>query len=261
MPAADKESQRTFESPPTYGIWQQQMRPPSIQESPGTNSPECPGYETKFIASVSFTVCLVPAEKSMQTAAPGDQAQRQQKDKRVPPGASSPEQPHTAVSDFFPAEGEDPEAYYYEPDRLLVPEEDYAPDAETEPPSAIKIRTDAECSLPPQDTVIPVRRRIRNKSTPHIKHIMQANKITIAHATPPPTSKTTQAVITHQKALITRGDLVATSKYYKCHKSLGHTPQNIQQVAGTHKRRLLAESGLPAQMHTKVFLVQDKSII
>ena len=124
-----------------------------------------------------------------------------------------------------------------------------------------KMRTSAECSPPPQDTVIPVRRRIRNKSTPHIKRITHDNNITIAHATPLPTPKTIQTVITHQKALVTRGDLVATSKYYKYHKSLGHTPQNIQQVAGTQKGRLLAESGLPAQMHTKVFLVHDRSII
>ena len=156
--------------------------------------------------------------------------------------------------------GEDPEADYYEPDRPLVTEGDYASDTDTELPSSKMTRTSAECSPPPQNTVIPVRRRIRCKSTPHIKRITQNNNITIAHATPLPTPKTIQTVITHQKALVTRGDLVATSKYYKYHKSLGHTPQHIQQVAGTQKKRLLAESGLPTQMHTKAFLVHDKSI-
>ena len=168
--------------------------------------------------------------KFMENAVPEEQAKQ-----RMPPGASSHEQPPAAVSDFFPAVGEDPEADYYEPDRLLVTEEDYAPDADTEPPSAKKIRASAEFSPPPRDTVIPVRRRIRNKSTPHIKRITHDNNITIAHATPLPTPKTIQTVITHQKALVTRGDLVATSKYYKYHKSLGHTPQHIQQVAGTQK--------------------------
>ncbi len=74
----------------------------------------------------------------METAVPEEQAKKQQRDKRMPPGASSHEQPPAAVPDFFPAVGEDPEADYYEPDRLLVTEEDYTPDADTEPPSAKK---------------------------------------------------------------------------------------------------------------------------
>ena len=79
------------------------------------NSPEYPGdiFSAKF----------------MGNSVPGEQAKQ-----RMPPGASSHEQPPAAVSDFFPAVGEDPEADYYEPDRLLVTEEDYAPDADTEPP-------------------------------------------------------------------------------------------------------------------------------
>ena len=181
----------------------------------------------------------------------------------MPFGASSSEQPPATDFDFFPAVGEDPEAYSDDPDWLLAPEEDRvasrSSDAETEPPSAKKMRTDAESTLSPQDIVTSVHRgtKTKNKST---KHITQANNITIAHATPPPAPKATQTAVTHQKALVTRGDLVATSKYYKYHKSLGHTPQSIQQVAGTQKKRLLAESGLPAQMHTRVFLVHDKSI-
>ena len=101
------------------------------------NSPEYPGD--------------IFSAKLMENAVPEEQAKKQQRDKRMPPGASSHEQPPATVSDVFPAVGEDPEADYYEPDRLLVTEEDYTPDADTEPPSAEKIRTSAECSPPPQN--------------------------------------------------------------------------------------------------------------
>ena len=87
------------------------------------------------------------------------------------------------------------------------------------------------------------------------------NNITIAYATSLATTKIEKTNITHHNALVTRGDLVSTSKYYKYHKALGHTPQHIQHVSDRQKKRLLAESGLPTQMHRKVFLIHDKSIM
>ena len=55
----------------------------------------------------------------------------------MPFGASSSEQPPATDFDFFPAVGEDPEAYSDDPDWLLAPEEDRvasrSSDAETEP--------------------------------------------------------------------------------------------------------------------------------
>ena len=107
----------------------------------------------------------------------------------------------------------------------------------------------------------PSSQKIKKKTTPHTKHITHNNNITIAHATSLSTTTIIKTAITHQKALVTRGDLVATSKYYKYHKSMGHTPQHIQQVADRQKKRLLAESGLPTQIHKKFFLVHDKSIM
>ena len=80
-----------------------------------------------------------------------------------------------------------------------------------------------------------VRRRYRVKTTPQ-KQITQENNITVAYHTPLPGHTATQTTKLHQRALVTRGDLVATSKYYQHHKSLGHTPKHVQQITGTHKR-------------------------
>ena len=196
----------------------------------------------------------------------------------------TPNPDHSEDLDFFPVVGEDPEAYCapdsghktkkqrteemplgassFEQSTGEAPEDSHISDADATQPPEKKIRTSEACTLSTQNAVTTeqTRTRIRGKSTPYNKHITQANNITIAHATPPPAPKTIQKAIVHQKALVTRGDLVATSKYYQHHKSLGHTPMRIQQVTGTQKKRLLQESGLPANMHTQVFLVQDKSV-
>ena len=196
----------------------------------------------------------------------------------------TPNPDHSEDLDFFPVVGEDPEAYCapdsghktkkqrteemplgassFEQSTGETPEDSHISDADATQPPEKKIRTSEACTLSTQNAVTTeqTRTRIRGKSTPYNKHITQANNITIAHATPPPAPKTIQKAIVHQKALVTRGDLVATSKYYQHHKSLGHTPKRIQQVTGTQKKRLLQESGLPANMHTQVFLVQDKSV-
>ena len=177
-----------------------------------------------------------------------------------PAGASSfvrpywhAEQSSAADPDLFPMVGEDPEADFFE--------------------SHWPNRTDGDCALNKQEVlsltkcssentdnphssreiIPPPLKRLRKKTTPHTKHITHNNNITIAHATSPATTTITKTATTHQKALVTRGDLVATSKYYKYHKSLGHTPQHIQQVAGRQKKRLLAESGLPTQIHNIFF--------
>ena len=41
---------------------------------------------------------------------------------------------------------------------------------------------------------------------------------------------------------------------------MGHTPQYIQHVAGSQRKRLLAESGLPTHMHKQVYLIHDTSV-
>ena len=88
----------------------------------------------------------------------------------------------------------------------------------------------------------------------------QNNNITVAYATPLNTTTSKTTTITQHNALVTRGDLLSTSKYYRYHKALGHTPQHIQHVSGRQKKRLLAESGLPTHMHKQVFLIHDKSV-
>ena len=45
------------------------------------------------------------------------------------------------------------------------------------------------------------------------------------------------------RAIVTRGDLLGTSKYYKYHKSMGHTPQYIQHIAGSQKKDFLQKVG------------------
>ena len=92
-------------------------------------------------------------------------------------------------------------------------------------------------------------------------HITQSNNITVAYATPLITTEKKTTTITQHNALVTRGDLLSTSKYYRYHKALGHTPQHIQHVSDRQKKRLLAESGLPTHMHKQVFLIHDKSVM
>ena len=72
--------------------------------------------------------------------------------------------------------------------------------------------------------------------------------------------QTTRASIIHKHAFITRGDLLATPKYFQQHKALGHLPQNIIQVSGVNKKRLLSESGIAYQADKRVYLIQDKSV-
>ena len=123
-------------------------------------------------------------------------------------------------------------------------------------------------------TTLPLK-RLRKKTTPNTMHIMQNNNITVAYATPLTTTTSRTATNTHRhtssldklktsiipqhKAIVTRGDLLSTSKYYKYHKTMGHTPQHIQHVAGSQRKRLLAESGLPTHMHKQVYLIHDTS--
>ena len=175
-------------------------------------------------------------------------------------GASSFEQSPGEDLDFFPVIGEDLEACCTpDPDPCedldfcpaagKAPEDSHISDADATQPPEKKIRTSEACTLSTQNAVTTeqTRTRFRGKSTPYNKHITQANNITIAHATPPPAPKTIQKAIVHQKALVTRGDLVATSKYYQHHKSLGHTPKHIQQVTGTQTKTSLTRKWAPCQ--------------
>ena len=192
---------------------------------------------------------------------------KKQRTEEMPHGASSFEQSTGEDLDFFPVIGEDLEACCTpDPDPCedldfcpaagKAPEDSHITDADATQPPEKKIRTSEACTLSTQNAVTTeqTRTRIRGKSTPYNKHITQANNITIAHATPPPAPKTIQKAIVHQKALVTRGDLVATSKYYQHHKSLGHTPKRIQQVTGTQKNDSYKKVGsLPTCTH-KSFL-------
>ena len=92
-------------------------------------------------------------------------------------------------------------------------------------------------------------------------HIEQNNNITVAYATPLTAKTNKTSIIPQRNAILTRGDLLSTSKYYKYHKAMGHTPQHIQHVAGRQRKRLLAESGLPTHMHKQIYLIQDTSIM
>ena len=104
-------------------------------------------------------------------------------------------------------------------------------------------------------------RRLRKKTTPSAMHIEQNNNITVAYATPLTAKTNKTSIIPQRNAILTRGDLLSTSKYYKYHKAMGHTPQHIQHVAGRQRKRLLAESGLPTHMHKQIYLIQDTSIM
>ena len=91
-----------------------------------------------------------------------------------------------------------------------------------------------------------VRRRYRGKQTPdtdYTKHIIREHNISVAYATAPPDTSAVKQAIVHQKALVTRGDLEAT-----------------KQISGSHKRRLVQESGLPLNKQQRVDLIHDKSI-
>ena len=91
-------------------------------------------------------------------------------------------------------------------------------------------------------------------------HVEQSNNITVAYATPLNIVPDRTSIIPQHRAIVTRGDLLSTSKYYKYHKTMGHTPQHIQHVAGSQRKRLLAESGLPTHMHKQVYLIHDTSV-
>ena len=91
-------------------------------------------------------------------------------------------------------------------------------------------------------------------------HVEQSNNITVAYATP--LNMMPDKTFNNQphKAIVTRGDLLGTSKYYKYHKNMGHTPQYIQHIAGSQRKRFLIESGLPIHMHKQVYLIHDPSV-
>ena len=109
--------------------------------------------------------------------------------------------------------------------------------------------------------ITPPLKRLRKKTTPNVMHVVQNNNITVAYATPLITTTSKTTTVTQHNAVVTRGDLLSTSKYYRYHKAMGHTPQHIQQVSGRQKKRLLAESGLPTHMHKQIYLIHDTSVM
>ena len=179
------------------------------------------------------------------------------------------EESSTADPDLFPKIGEEPEAKW----RMnwtqvngiwtKSPEQDPDISAEFLEHKGIKrCSSENTCnSLANGVSTTPPLKRLRKKTTPSTMHIMQSNNITVAYATPLITTTKKTTTITQHNALVTRGDLLSTSKYYRYHKALGHTPQHIQHVSDRQKKRLLAESGLPTHMHKQVFLIHDKSVM
>ena len=85
-------------------------------------------------------------------------------------------------------------------------------------------------------------------------HVTHNNNITIAYATSLATTKIKQTTITHHNAVVMRGDLVSTSKYYKYHKALGHTPQHIQHVSDRQKNGFLLKVASQHKCTEKFFL-------
>ena len=138
-----------------------------------------------------------------------------------------------------------------------IPEKD--PDIRTNPPERETELT--ENVLPKGTVTTPPLKRLRKKTTPNPMYIMQNNNITVAYATPLTAKTNKTSIIPQRNAILTRGDLLSTSKYYRYHKAMGHTPQHIQQISDRQKKRLLAESGLPTHIHKQIFLIQDKSIM
>ena len=69
--------------------------------------------------------------------------------------------------------------------------------------------------------------------------------MSVAYFTPPSNPQPVQAAITHTTALVTRGDVMSTSDYFKHRESQGHLPKRIKQVNTNLKQLLLSDSGLP----------------
>ena len=189
------------------------------------------------------------------------------------------EESSTIDPDLFPKVGEEPEAKQQmnwtqvngiwtrspeqDPDISAdLPEQD--PDISADLPEHRRIElTQKRCSnenlLANGMLITPPLKRLRKKTPPNTMHITQNNNITVAYATPLITTTSKTTTVTQHNAMVTRGDLLSTSKYYRYHKAMGHTPQHIQQVSERQKKRLLAEGGLPTHMHKQIFLIHDKS--
>ena len=160
--------------------------------------------------------------------------------------------PSSPSQDFFPAVGEDPENY-------STTAEGEGSES-TQPTKKVKIaharieednQLAAGTSSDAADST-GKRRRYRKKTSPqsqqnneqYNKHIVQEHNISVAYHLPhtpqaaPQRMQTTRANILPQNALITRGDLLSTSKYYQQHKALGHLPHNIIQISGANKNNV-----------------------
>ena len=97
------------------------------------------------------------------------------------------------------------------------------------------------------------------------KQLVRENNFRVAYYIPPntqPPSGAATSSISKIPAVVTRQDLVTTSKYAAYHRQMGHTPPNLVAVNSQQKKRLIETSNLPTAelKHKRLFVVMDMSI-
>ena len=165
-------------------------------------------------------------------------------DKRAPlEGASSWERPFSKKGlNDIKCNDDDPDLF------LMNPCKERTCRAELDP-DILANRSEHDPDLPKkqeeqnENITPPPLKRLRKKTPPHDKQVEQNNNITVAYATPCNMMPTKTSNVQPHRAIVTRGDLLGTSKYYKYHKSMGHTPQYIQHIAGSQKKDFLQKVG------------------
>ena len=108
--------------------------------------------------------------------------------------------------------------------------------------------------VPPAPT-----RRCRRKTSQ--KQLQQENNIRVAYNYVESNSSTQQVACHQAKAIVTRGDLLATSTYFKYHSDMGHVPDVVVTTTSHRRKRLLAQSNLAEQIQTttQVYIMKDLS--
>ena len=168
----------------------------------------------------------------------------------------------SSQSDVFPAVGEDPEAWDADGPGSSSAHEaangvaSNAGNCETT--AATETENNTTATIDPTNAV--PRRRCRTKTS--VKQLQLENNIRVAYNTPPADPARKRIAAVQAKALVTRGDLLSTSVYFRYHRNMGHTPPRITSVRTQHRKRLLQDNNIPTEnlQDTRVFLVQDKSI-
>ena len=107
-------------------------------------------------------------------------------------------------------------------------------------------------------SVVPTRRCRRKTSQ---KQLQQENNIRVAYNYQDSNASTQQTACHQAKAIITRGDWVATSTYFRYHSQEGHVPDVIVATRSSQRKRLLEQSNLAAQIQSRsqVYIMKDLS--